>query len=75
MERDCYHTVTKDERGADRVRFGLSRRPEAQITVTCERWQRLSRRLADGGYRMVEVQEEQDEPKGCGSRGARGPIR
>ena len=75
VERICSYTVTKDERGADRLRFGLCRRAEAQIIVTYERWQRLCKRLADGGYRMVEVREKEDEPKGCGSHGARGPIR
>lgn len=75
MERICYYTATKDETGADRLRFGLCRRTEAQIIVTYERWQRLSKRLADEGCRMVEVQERQDEPKGRASQGARGRIR
>lgn len=66
VERICYYTVTKNERGADRVRFGLCRRPQAQIIVTYERWQHLSKRLADEGYRVVEVQQEEGDTKGCG---------
>ena len=67
VERICYYTTDKDEMGADRVRFGLSRRPQAQIIVTCERWQCISKRLADGGYRVVEVQQEEGDTNGCGS--------
>jgi len=62
----CYYTVTKDETGADRVRFGLCRRAEAQIITTYERWLRLSERLADEGYRIVEVREKKGVKKDRG---------
>jgi hypothetical protein len=65
-EKVCYYTVTKDETGADCVRFGLCRRAEAQIIATCERWLRLSERLADEGYRLIEVQDKKGDTKGRG---------
>jgi hypothetical protein len=50
----CYFTVV--QRGAEviGVRFGFSCRMNSQIETTDANWQKLSRRLREQGFRLIE---------------------
>jgi hypothetical protein len=51
--RVCYYAITRDAAGNVRVRYGASRRAEAQIIATLERWLRICQNLEADGYRLV----------------------
>ncbi len=62
-EKVCYYTITEDEAGQVRVRYGTSRQAKAQITATFETWLRVSHDLEAEGYRLVAG--EGDKERAC----------
>ena len=54
-QRICYYRVGKAKTGERRVRFGVSRRREAQVDTSLATWQRISVLIIGDGYRLVEI--------------------
>jgi hypothetical protein len=55
IEKICYYEFLRENGLRARVRFGASRRPEAQIVTARERWAVIADFLRDDGYRLVRV--------------------
>lgn len=54
----CYFEILPCDQKRKMVRYGISRRPEAQITTEHAKWKRICQLLQDDGYRLVEIQSD-----------------
>ncbi|GEM_PF-3008422 len=57
-QKICYFTLCSGGANRECVRFGLTRRPEAQIVSSREAWLRVRRYLLSDGYDLVEIVDE-----------------
>jgi DNA-binding CsgD family transcriptional regulator len=71
-EKVCYYAISKDEAGRVRVRYGTSRRAEAQMSATLETWSRVSEELRAEGYRLVDSEEGKAGGRAPSSKGVVG---
>lgn len=51
----CYYAIHSNEAGEKRVRFGVSRRKEAQIETSLATWQKISALIAKNGCRLIKI--------------------
>lgn len=54
-QKVCYYAIRRNAAGETRVRFGISRRREAQIETSFEIWERVSELAGADGFRLVEI--------------------
>ncbi len=64
-KKRCYFIVCLNGTGAKCIRFGLSRRREAQIVSSQEAWRRVRKYLVADGYEVIEVTEEGPPAERC----------
>lgn len=51
----CYFEVVRGDGNFPLIRFGVCRRPEAQIVTNQETWDKISTYIVNDGYRLVEI--------------------
>ena len=56
--KPCFFKLLRGARGPLRVRFGFSRRTNAQIEIAYADWSRVSRLLGKEGYEIISTGEE-----------------
>lgn len=52
-EKVCFFSIVPVESSEDYVRFGVTRRPEAQVLTSLHTWSRIRALLAFDGYTFV----------------------
>ena len=55
QDKTCYYAIRVDKAGEKRVRFGASRRKDAQIETCLATWSKIAVLLAKNGCRLVEI--------------------
>ncbi len=55
LQKVCYYAIRRDDAGETRVRFGISRRREAQIETSLETWEKISELVAGDGFRLIKI--------------------
>jgi hypothetical protein len=51
----CYFEVVPDDGKYPLIRFGVCRRPEAQIVTNQNTWEKIVSFIIRDGYRLVEI--------------------
>ena len=51
----CYFEMVPDDGNFQMIRFGVCRRPEAQIVTNPNTWEKIAAIIVRDGYRLVEI--------------------
>ena len=68
QRRVCFFTRLTTDHGQSQVRFGVTRRPEAQIITSADSWLRIRGLLAADGYVFVDELSDDAGPASDGSQ-------